>query len=198
MLHKERTIATDFKSSFLSCEKDQKLILEKLFLENEPYSSLLKRLLVINTPDCLNDSNPEFRRAVENYNVSRLIKEGYLLRVPKIALKEHDQVKSYVLLEFSDFFPSDNPQYRNVTVSITIISHLDYWELDEFKLRPYQIAGYIDGILDGAKLSGIGTFNFMGATEIVLNEYLGGLVLSYMATHSLEEDKNNTMPDSKA
>lgn len=194
MLHRERSIATDFKSSFLSCEKDQKLILNKLFQENEPYSSLLKKLLVVNTKDCLDDTVPEYRHAVENMNVSELIEKGYILRVPKIALKEHDQVKSYILLEFSDFMPSVNPQYRNVNVSITIISHLDYWELEDFKLRPYQIAGYIDGILDQSKLSGIGTFQFLGATEVILNEYLGGIVLNYLATHNVEEDKNNSMP----
>ena len=66
MLHRERSIATDFKSSFLSCEKDQKLILNKLFQENEPYSSLLKKLLVVNTEDCLDDTVPEYRHAVEN------------------------------------------------------------------------------------------------------------------------------------
>lgn len=195
MLHRERSIATDFKSSFLSCEKDQKLILNKLFQENEPYSSLLKKLLVVNTEDCLDDTVPEYRHAVENMNVSELIEKGYILRVPKIALKEHDQVKSYILLEFSDFMPSVNPQYRNVNVSITIISHLDYWELEDFKLRPYQIAGYIDGILDQSKLSGIGTFQFLGATEVILNEYLGGIVLNYLATHNIEEDKNNSMPE---
>lgn len=195
MLHRERSIATDFKSSFLSCEKDQKLILNKLFQENEPYSSLLKKLLVVNTEDCLDDTVPEYRHAVENMNVSELIEKGYILRVPKIALKEHDQVKSYILLEFSDFMPSVNPQYRNVNVSITIISHLDYWELEDFKLRPYQIAGYIDGILDQSKLSGIGTFQFLGATEVILNEYLGGIVLNYLATHNVEEDKNNSMPE---
>lgn len=195
MLHKDFSIATDFKSSFLSCEKDQKLILDKLFLENEPYSGLLKRLLVINTPDCLDDTNPEYRRQIENMSVSDLIKGGYILRVPKIALKEHDQVKSYILLEFSDIIPTNNPQFRDTVVSFTIISHLDYWQLEEFKLRPYQIAGYIDGILNGAKLSGIGTMQFQGATELILNEYLGGIVLNYMTTHNLDEDKNEKLPN---
>ena len=41
-----------FQSSFLSCEKDAEIILRKLFIESRPYSDDLKRLLVINTPDC--------------------------------------------------------------------------------------------------------------------------------------------------
>jgi len=43
----------DFTSSFLSCEKDLETILRKLFVESQPYSDKLKKLLVINTKDCL-------------------------------------------------------------------------------------------------------------------------------------------------
>ena len=45
----------DFTSSFLSCEKDLQTILRKLFIESQPYSDALKRLLVINTKDCLDN-----------------------------------------------------------------------------------------------------------------------------------------------
>lgn len=45
----------DFSTSFLSCEKDAESILRKLFIESRPYSDYLKRLLVINTKDCLDN-----------------------------------------------------------------------------------------------------------------------------------------------
>ena len=45
----------DFTSSFLSCEKDLQEILRKLFVESQPYSDELKRLLVINAKDCLDN-----------------------------------------------------------------------------------------------------------------------------------------------
>ena len=41
------------KSSFQSVEKDIELILRKLFIENKPLSDELKKLLIINTKDCL-------------------------------------------------------------------------------------------------------------------------------------------------
>lgn len=188
--HVAQTLATDFKSSFLSCEKDQEIILKKLFIENQPYSDRLKRLLVINTPDCLDESKVQYRDAINKYDLATLKKEQYIKVVPKLSLQEFDEIKSYILLEFSDIIPSDNPEFRNMTVSFTILSHLDCWELDDYKLRPYQIAGYIDGILNEAKLSGIGTFIFMGASEMVLNEYVGGIVMQYMATHENMEDQN--------
>ncbi len=56
--------------------------------------------------------------------------------------------------------------------------------MDDYELRPWLIAGYIDGILNETKLSGIGTLQFMGASQVVLNEYLGGVILRYVATHS--------------
>ena len=47
----------EFTSSFLSCQNDLETILKKLFIESEPYSTELKKLLVINTKDCLDRNN---------------------------------------------------------------------------------------------------------------------------------------------
>lgn len=186
-------VATDFKSSFLSCEKDQELIWKKLFIENRPYSDLLKRLLVINTPDCLDTTNVQYKDIISKYNVGRLRREKYLRVVPRMDIEEFSEVKSYITLTFDDFVPSNNPQYRDSAISFMIICHFDEWELDDYKLRPFQIAGYIDGILNNAKLTGIGELNFLSASELPLNEHLGGVLLRYYATHSIEADKNPDM-----
>lgn len=186
-------VATDFKSSFLSCEKDQELIWKKLFVENRPYSDLLKRLLVINTPDCLDTTNVQYKDVIDKYNIGRLRREGYLRVVPRMNLEEFAEVKSYVTLTFDDFVPSNNPQYRDSAISFMIICHFDEWELNDYKLRPFQIAGYIDGILNNAKLTGIGELSFLSASELPLNEHLGGVLLRYYATHSIEADKNPNM-----
>lgn len=187
---KQAALAKDFKSSFLSAEKDQQLIWRKLFVENRPYSDYLKRLLVINTPDCLDETQQQYKDVLKDYSLKKLREDGYLRVVPKLSFGEHEEVRSYIILEFDDYTPSDNPQFRNCVISFTIISHLDYWEMDDYKLRPHQIAGYIDGILDGTKLSGIGELRFLGASQVVLNEYLGGVLLRYVATHEKQEDQN--------
>lgn len=187
---KAQTLAKDFKSSFLSAEKDQEAIWKRLFVESKPYSDKLKRLLIVNQPDCLDESKVQYRKVIDNLSLKGMKDQGYLRVVPKLAFGEHEEIKSYIILEFDDYTPSDNPQYRNCVISFTIISHLDYWEMDDYKLRPHQIAGYIDGIMDGSKLSGIGTLQFLGASQIVLNEYLGGILLRYVATHEKKEDQN--------
>lgn len=187
---KAQTLAKDFKSSFLSAEKDQEAIWKKLFVESKPYSDKLKRLLIVNQPDCLDESKVQYRKVIDNLSLKGMKDQGYLRVVPKLDFGEHEEIKSYIILEFDDYTPSDNPQYRNCVISFTIISHLDYWEMDDYKLRPHQIAGYIDGIMDGTKLSGIGTLQFLSASQIVLNEYLGGILLCYVATHEKKEDQN--------
>lgn len=189
----------NFKSTFLSCEQDQELIWRKLFVESRPYSDKLKRLLVINTPDCLDESKRQYDNIVHETSLKDLKDRKYIRSVPKLAFGEHEEVKSYILLEFDDYIPTENPQYRDCTISITIICHLDYWEMEDYKLRPHQIAGYIDGLLNDSRLTGIGTLTFMGGSQVILNEYLGGIILRYVATHGKDDQENldSTLPSDK-
>lgn len=185
----------NFRSSFLSCSKDQETIWRKLLVESKPYSDKLKRLLIINAPDCLDDSQQQYQAKIREYTIKDLKNNQYIKAVPKLSFGEHEEVKSYILLEFDDFVPTSNPMYRDCVISISIISHLDYWEMDDYKLRPWEIAGYVDGILDGEHLSGIGTLQFAGASQLVLSEYLGGVMLRYAATHSKTDDGEKVEPN---
>ena len=47
--------------------------------------------------------------------------------------------------------------------------------------------GYIDGILNNSKLSGIGKLEFAGANELVLDQNLAGYCLMYTATHGNDD-----------
>lgn len=182
-------LAKNFKSSFLSCEKDQEAIWKRLFVESQPYSNKLKRLLIINTPNCLDEKEHQWDHLIQQATVKHLHDMGYIKAIPKLPFGEHEEVKAYIMLEFDDFVPTENPEYRDCIISFTIICQLDYWELEDYKLRPHQIAGYIDGILNECRLTGIGTLKFMGASQVVLNEYLGGLVLRYVATHGHDDEE---------
>jgi hypothetical protein len=177
------------KSSFLSCEKDTETILRKLFVETRPYSDTLKKLLVINTKDCLDTSNLNYKRVIDGLNISDLREQGYLRLEPKIRFGEHEEVKSYILISYDNFIPNEtNPEFRDCVVTFDIICHTDYWDIGNYQLRPFKIAGYIDGILNGAKLSGIGEFQFMGCNQLILNEDLSGYTLMYRAIHSVDGD----------
>lgn len=179
----------NFESSFLSCEKDTEDIIRKLFVDSKPYSEELKRLLVINTPDCLDDrTNGVYLDKLKKMTPAKLREEGYIRLEPKIALGENEEVKSYLVISFDNFTPnSNNSYYRDCTVMIDIICNIDCWDIRNYRQRPLKIAGYIDGILNGCRLSGIGTFQFMGCNELVLSENLAGYCLMYSATHGVDD-----------
>jgi hypothetical protein len=146
-----------FTSSFLSCEKDLEAILRKLFVESQPYSDDLKRLLVINMKDCLDDkTNPIYVNAIKDMSLAKLREEGYIKLEPKISMREHEEVKSYLVFSLDNFQLSSNPEFRDCTINIDVLCHTDEWDLGNFRLRPLKICGYIDGILNKARFSGIG------------------------------------------
>lgn len=182
--------ASQFSSSFLSCEKDIEEILRKLFISSKPYSDYLKKLLVINTQDCLdNNSSTTIEQIIDGMSLAKLRQEGYIKLEPKIPFGEHEEVKSYIIISCDNFTPNtSNPHYRDCTVTFDILCHTDYWDLGNYRVRPLKIAGYIDGILNKAKLSGIGTFQFMGCNQLILNETLSGYTLMYRAVHGNDDN----------
>jgi hypothetical protein len=165
-MRRDTALSKPIQSSFLSCEKDTETILKKLFITSRPYSDELKRLLVINTKDCLDNTTSEIYKAKLNeMSLAKLISDGYVRLAPKIIFTEHEEVKAYILISMDNFVPNaENPQYRDCMVNFDIICHTDCWDIGDYRLRPLKIVGYIDGILNNCKLSGIGTFNFMGCS----------------------------------
>lgn len=180
---------SDFKSSFLSCEKDTQTILERLFMASKPHAEILKKLLVINTKDCLDNTTSQvIKDKIAEMSLAKLRQEGYIKLEPKIEMPEHEEIKSYIIISYDNFTENaNNPYYRDCTVTFDIICHIDYWDVGNYRMRPIQIAGYIDGLLNNTKLSGIGTFNFIGCNELILNQDLAGYTLSYRAIHGNDD-----------
>jgi hypothetical protein len=88
-----------------------------------------------------------------------LRQDGYIVLEPKIRMNEHEEIKAYIILSFDNFVPNaTNPEFRDCTVNFDIICHTDCWDIGNYRMRPLKIAGFIDGILNRTKLSGIGTF----------------------------------------
>lgn len=180
---------TNLKSSFLSCEKDIELIIKKLFIDSRPYSDELKRLLLINTKDCLDDRvNPIYKEKITKTSIADMANQQYIRIVPKLTFGENEEVKSYIVISFDNFSPADtNEYYRDCIIEIDIICHPDYWDLGNYRLRPLKIAGYIDGILNNTKLTGIGELKFRSCDEIILKDNLCGYCLMYTAVHGNDD-----------
>lgn len=178
------------ESSFLSCEKDTETILRKLFINSQPHSDALKRLLVINAKDCLDNlDNKVYNDKIKEMSLAKLKEEGYIKLEPKIRFPEHEEVKSYIIVTFDNFTANaTNPHFRDCTVSFDILCNTDYWDIGNYRMRPLKIAGYIDGILNNCKLSGIGEFNFLSCVQVILDENLSGYTLSYRAVHGHDDN----------
>lgn len=176
-------------SSFLSCEKDAEIIWRRLLVESKPYSEQLKRLLVINTKDCLdNTTSKVYEKILKAMSLSKMVEEGYIRQRPKIRFPEHEEIKSYIILSFDNFsLNAKNPHFRDCDVNFDIICHTDYWDLGDYRCRPLKIAGYIDGLLNAQKLTGIGELYWTGCNEIVLDENLAGYGLTYRAIHGSDD-----------
>lgn len=183
---KRNLAITNFKSSFQSCDKDTETILRKIFVESRPYSDKLKKLMVVNTKDCL--TNPKYDNIVQNFDLQRMVDENYILQIPKIKFSEHEEIKSYLLITFDNFISNgSNTEFRDCIINIDILCHMDYWDLNNYKIRPLEICGFIDSILNKSKLSGIGELNFLSCNMIVLDENIAGYTLSYLAIHGSDD-----------
>ena len=176
-------------SSFQSCEKDLELVIKKIFVESKPDSDMIKRLLVINNPDCLtNLTNQAYIDAIKDLTPAALMEYGYLRVAPILEFGEHEDLKSYILITFDGFATCEtNPQFRDCTVTFDIMCHTSTWKMPNYQLRPFKIMGYIDGILNNTKLSGIGTFQFLAANELILDNELAGYSLVYAAVHGSDD-----------
>lgn len=170
------------KSSFLSMEKDTGIIINEILKNNR-----LKKLLYYTTSDAMEKPN-----LTEDESLSLL---GTNIKiVPKLYVD--GSVLNYILINFDNFTPSENPEFRDNTIQFDIICHFDQWNLRDYALRPYKIAGEIDSMFNLKKLTGIGYLEFMGATQIVLTDEFAGLCLMYRTVHGGEDEKYMpTYPD---
>lgn len=184
----KKDLYKEIKSSFLSCEKDLETIIRKLFVENPVFARQLKSLLLINEPDCLDNIN-KYDNILNEYSISRLLDEGYIRISPTVKNFEHEELKSFIYISFDHFVPNEtNPEFRDCYVSFDIICPTDYWELQDYKLRPFKIMGIIDGILHRSKLSGIGEFHFFTSGENILpGGIFAGFTLTYAAIHGSDD-----------
>ena len=186
-------------SSFFSCDRDIEEILKLLFISSKPYSDILKRLLIINNKDCLDTKNKTYQDIIDKFSLADMIEQGYIRLNPKIARGTHEQIKSYIIISLDSFSSNiRNSFFRDYNITFDIVCYNDAWVLDDYKIRPLAICGYIDGILNSIsqrenlykrqiKLTGIGQYQFLACNEQVLNEDLSMYTLAYRGIHFTED-----------
>lgn len=173
------------RSSFLSFEKDVETIVRKLFVENRPYSDELKRLLCVSATDALEG---DYKQEIDKISLAKLMDE-YVYIVPKLKQEEFQEEKSVIIISFDNFSTNQsNPQFRDCLVHFDILCNFKNWDLGNYRIRPLKIAGYIDSVLDGERLSGLGTFQFVNCNELILDDNIGGYSMLFSAIHFTEDE----------
>lgn len=162
------------KSSFLSINKDMRLLVDKIFSNDR-----LCKLLYYTSKDAMEKPNLTDDEKLEMFGKN-------IKLVPKLYVD--GSVLAYVIISFDNFIESSNPEFRDNVIEFDIICHFDQWSLKDFNLRPYRIAGELDSMLNNKRLTGIGKLEFLGANQIVLTDEFAGLCLMYKTYHG-EEDK---------
>lgn len=166
------------KSSLLGMPKDAAIIIDRI-LSNPN----LLRLLVYETRDWQSQPLPN------GDQIKELFTSHQISSVPKIKIDSKE--KTYIRLTYGTVIRnSSNSEYRDNTFGIDIICHYDNWDLGDFELRPYRVAGEIDAMLDKTHLTGIGELEFVSATPYVYNEEFAGVSLTYLAVRGHEDQKN--------
>lgn len=180
----------EFQSSFLSIEKDTETILRKIFIESRPHSDKLKSLLAVNGNDCLsNIDNPVYQKVIRQASLPWLKQNDFVIMEPKINFDEFDEKKSFLIFTYDNFTPNyNNPEFRDCLIMIDIISHIDLWDLGDYQQRPVKIMGFIDGILNNCRLSGIGKLEFAGAQRVTWSKHFSGYTLVYRAVHGSDDE----------
>lgn len=173
------------KSSFLSMEKDMRLISNTLISNPR-----LKKLLYYTTSDCLQKKELTTEQTYELFGKNIKI-------VPKLYVD--NSVLNYIIISFDNFAPNaTNTEFRDNIIEFDIICHFDQWQLKDFQLRPYRIAAEIDSMIDKKHLTGIGTLQFLGANQMILTDEYAGVCLMYAAIHGDEDKKDMLNPKDQA
>lgn len=162
------------ESSFLILEKDFEKITNKMLTNPR-----LLKLLYYREKDA--QTRPNLTPAQKMGLINKEIRI-----VPQLTIEK--ECPTFIVITFDNFEPNrNNSEFRDCTISFDILCHPDHWNLGNFQLRPYKIAGELDAMFNNSKMTGIGTLQFLGANNLVLNDQLMGLTLIYQSTQSTED-----------
>ena len=105
------------ESSFMTVEKDTRLIVDKLLANNR-----LIRLLYIDSTHALKRMHGE--NPITEELRDKMITGGYIRLRPKITVDQ--DVLNYIIITFDNFTTNvTNPQFRDNIITFDIICHLD-------------------------------------------------------------------------
>lgn len=77
---------------------------------------------------------------------------------------------------------SDNTEFKNIRISIDVVTPLNTWIIKDSNLRPFSIIGEVQKSLDGKVINGLGTLRDNGFSLVSLTEETSIYKINYELT----------------
>lgn len=111
--------------------------------------------------------------------------EKQISTCPKVPIDLDE--RPHIILTMNRFSGVNGTDFRNCYLEISILCPYECWNLNDFKIRPYSIAGEIDAMINRSNFTGLGIAKFITASIIMCSPDTGGLVLSYFIDSQKED-----------
>ena len=112
-------------------------------------------------------SNPLDQSKDYDITTNPLLEKNIRIK-PKVHPNECTQ--AFVIISIPEFETGDNMDFNDATLAIDVICPIDNWLIDDICPRPYKIMSQVYEELQGSRVTGIGTLEFVGALQNVIYE----------------------------
>ena len=164
--------------SFKNVEKDLSYIVSKIAEDEQ----LLKLLSL--------QENKEGKLTSEEKR--EILKECVHI-VPKVD-ELNEKGWSCVVVHFNNFtMNGNNPEYRDKMLIFNIICSFESWNMGDFKLRPYQIAGRLDVLFNNKTLANSYKIEFLTAQNVLVDDEIAGVSMAYQVIYNIDGDKRDEL-----
>ena len=128
-----------------------------------------------------NDIDPLSRAELTQQEKQTKIYEKLIRIVPTLGELEKTQSALLVYINGADNY-SGNTEFKNIRISIDVITPLNTWIIKDSNLRPFSIIGEIQKSLDGKVINGLGTLMDNGFSLVSLTEETSIYKINYELT----------------
>ena len=175
------------------------MINRNLFKESESFKNVEKDLGYIISRIASDEKIMKLLSLQENKseNLSakekKQILEECVYIVPNIQ-SLNDKGWSCISVQFNNFTKNgENPEYRDKMLIFNVLCGFDTWNMGDFKLRPYQIAGRLDVLFDKKPLANSYSIRFLTAQNTIVDDDVAGISLVYEVIYNISGDKKEEL-----
>lgn len=159
-------MAKETQGRFMVMGKNVFGILNKI-LQNQDLLKLLK----------YTDKDPLSHKDLNQDEIDEMIGKNILF-TPVIP-DEEQQAESFLTILFENYQINENIDFKDATLRFDIICPSNTWVINDSELRPFKIMQIIDGMINGARLEGIGNLQFRESNVIIPSAYHTGYMMEY-------------------